>query len=176
MRFVRDACLTILILVAVAGVAGYAFTRNGLSARTEPPAVEAAVARRVRSLAMPSGAKARVNPYSKDQTAWIAGGRYYQDHCAICHGENGSGRGEIGQNLYPKAPDMREPETQGLTDGELYFVIMNGVRYTGMPAWEGEQTPADTWRLVSFLRKLPRLTPEDLEKLTATEPGVPDGR
>jgi mono/diheme cytochrome c family protein len=167
MRFLRDACLTILLIVVVAAVVGFLFTRNGLSARTEPPAIEAAVARHVRSLSMPSDAKSRVNPFAKDATAWVDGGRHFQEHCSICHDDNGSGRSEIGRNLYPKAPDMRQEGTQELTDGELYFVIMNGIRYTGMPAWQGEHTPEETWKLVSFIRKLPHLTPEELDRVTA---------
>jgi mono/diheme cytochrome c family protein len=149
----------------MAGAVGYGFTRNGLSARTEPPAIEAAVARRIRSLSLPSDAKARLNPFAKDANAWVEGGGHFQEHCAVCHGDEGDGKSEIGRNLYPKAPDMREAGTQELTDGELYFVIMNGIRYTGMPAWEGEHTPEETWKLVSFIRRMPRLTPEDLEKV-----------
>jgi|WetSurMetagenome_2_1015567.scaffolds.fasta_scaffold281654_1 mono/diheme cytochrome c family protein len=165
MRFLVHAGVTLLILAVCAGVVGFAFIRNGLSARTEPPAIEAAVARRIRAIAIPSGAREKVNPYSKDSQAWVEGGRHFQDHCVVCHGDDGSGKSEIGRNLYPKAPDMRAAGTQSLTDGELYFVIMNGIRYTGMPAWEGEHTPAEAWKLVSFIRRLPRLTPEDMEKV-----------
>ena len=67
---------------------------------------------------------------------------------------------------------MRAPATQDLKDGELYFIIMNGIRYTGMPGWEGEHTPAEAWKLVSFIRRIPRLTPEDLERVNgAGSPG-----
>jgi mono/diheme cytochrome c family protein len=171
MRFLTHAAVTLLALAAVAGIGGYLFTRNGLSARTPPPAIEAAVARRIRALALPAGARSRVNPYVNDASAWLDGGRDFQEHCAVCHGDDGAGKSEIGRNLYPKAPDMRASATQDLTDGELYFVIMNGVRYTGMPAWEGEHTPAETWKLVSFIRRMPRLTPEDLERVTTGAPG-----
>jgi mono/diheme cytochrome c family protein len=165
MRFLFHAAITLLGLALVAGIVGLAFTRNGLSARAEPPAIEAAVARRIRSLAIPAGAKSRVSPYRNDAQAWLDGGRHFQDHCAVCHGDDGSGKSEIGQNLYPKAPDMRAAATQELTDGELYFIITNGIRYTGMPGWEGEDTPAEIWKLVAFIRRLPRLTSDDQERL-----------
>jgi mono/diheme cytochrome c family protein len=171
MRFLTHAAITLLILAGVAGVAGYLFTRNGLSARTEPPAIEAAVARRVRSIAIPSGAKSRVSPYAGDGAAWLDGGRHFQAHCAVCHGDDGAGKSEIGRNLYPKVPDMRARGTQELTDGELYFIIMNGIRYTGMPGWEGEQLPAETWKVVSFIRRMPRLTPEDLDRVNGGAQG-----
>jgi mono/diheme cytochrome c family protein len=51
---------------------------------------------------------------------------HFADHCAICHANNGSGNTEIGQNLYPKAPDMRLRQTQNLTDGELYYTTASG--------------------------------------------------
>jgi mono/diheme cytochrome c family protein len=167
MRFIRDALLTVVLLAVAAAIAGFLFTRNGLSARTDPPAIEKAVAERVRWLSIPSGAKGKVNPYARNQDAWVDGGKRYQDHCAICHEENGSGKTEIGRNVYPKVPDPRLEDTQRLSDGALYFVIANGVRYTAMPAWADEQTPEEIWKMVSFIRKLPKATPEDLEKVIA---------
>lgn len=166
MRFLRDALLTLLILVVIAAVGGYFFLRNGLSARADPPAVEAAVARHVRALALPASAKRQSNPFAHDPNAWVEGGMHFEDHCAICHDDNGSGRSEIGKNVYPKAPDMRQAGTQELSDGALYFIISNGIRYTAMPGWAGEHTPEETWKLVSFIRRLPKLTPEDLERVT----------
>jgi mono/diheme cytochrome c family protein len=167
MRFLRDALTTVLALAVGAAIIGFLFTRNGLSARTDPPAVEKAVAEHIRWLSIPSGAKKQVNPYARDPKAWVEGGMHFQDHCAVCHDENGSGKSEIGRNVYPKVPDMRLADTQDLSDGALFFIIANGVRYTAMPAWASEHTPEETWKLVSFIRKLPRLTPEELERVTA---------
>ena len=169
MRFLRDALLTLALLAMAGGVAGFLFTRNGLSARTEPPAIEKAVARRVRWLSLPSDAKRKVNPFARDANAWAEGGRTFEDHCAVCHEENGSGKTEIGRNVYPKVPDLRLEDTQRLSDGALYFVIANGVRYTAMPAWADEHTPDEIWKMVSFIRKLPKITPEELEKVTSTD-------
>jgi mono/diheme cytochrome c family protein len=73
------------------------------------------------------------------------GRNHWADHCATCHANNGSGETEIGRSLYPKAPDMRGPETQSLSDGELYYIIRNGVRMTGMFDYE-------TWMLAAFIR------------------------
>jgi mono/diheme cytochrome c family protein len=166
MRFLRDALVTLAALAVGAAILGFLFTRNGLSARTEPPAIEKAIAKRIHWLSVPSSAKRTPNPFARDAGAWIAGGRQFQDHCAVCHEEDGSGKTEIGKNVYPKAPDLRLEDTQRLSDGALYFVIANGVRYTAMPAWSGEHTPEEIWRMVSFIRKLPKATPEDLERVT----------
>jgi hypothetical protein len=82
----------------------------------------------------------------------------------------------MGRGFFPKAPDMRLPATQQLSDGELFYVIENGIRFTGMPAWS-TGTDADeesTWRLVHFVRHLPQLTPADLEAMKARNPRSPE--
>ena len=80
---------------------------------------------------------------------------------------------EIGQNLYPKAPDMRLAQTQNLTDGELYYTIHNGIRLTGMPAWGTEERDDDSWKLVLFIRHLPQLTPAEERAMEALNPKAP---
>jgi len=68
----------------------------------------------------------------------------------------------MGKNLYPKAPDMRASLTQNLSDGELYSIIQNGIRLTGMPAWgQAIDNDKDTWSLVAFIGHLPKVTPEE---------------
>ena len=67
----------------------------------------------------------------------------------------------MGRNMYPPAPDMRESGTQNLTDGELFFIVKNGIRFTGMPGWGGEDE--DNWKLVLFIRHLPQLSQKELE-------------
>ena len=62
-------------------------------------------------------------------------------------------------------PDLTQPVVQHLTDGELFYIIQNGVRWTGMPAWRVQHSQEDSWRLVTFVRKLSTLTKEDLDSL-----------
>ena len=104
-----------------------------------------------------------------------AGLEHFADHCATCHANNGSGDTEMGHGLYPRAPDMRLPATQSLTDGELFYIIENGVRLTGMPAWgtgapDGEM---ESWQLVHFIRQLPRLTQEEIDRMNNLNPKSP---
>ena len=90
----------------------------------------------------------------------------------MCHGNNGSGKTDIGQNVYPRAPDLREQETQRLSDGELFYIIRNGVRFTAMPAW-GDDPPEDdrhSWILVHFIRHLPEITEQELEEMKPFNP------
>jgi hypothetical protein len=77
----------------------------------------------------------------------------------------------MGRNLYPRPPDMRRPATQELYDGELYSIINNGVRLTGMPAWgEAGENDTDSWALVHFIHHLPSLTGAELEEMKALNP------
>ena len=101
---------------------------------------------------------------------------HYADHCAGCHANNGSGDTEVGHGLYPKPPDMRLDATQSLSDGELFYIIENGVRFTGMPAWSSDDPTEShgTWHLVHFIRELPRLTPEQIEQMEKLNPKAPD--
>ena len=76
--------------------------------------------------------------------------------------------------LYPKAPDMRLQDTQSMSDGEIYFVIHNGIRLSGMPAWGPDSGPdADSWKLVHFIRHLPQLTADELTDMKHYNPQSP---
>lgn len=151
----------VAVVVVIATVTGWSMVRQGFSARDEPSSVEKLLARRVRALGVPARARDAINPLPLNAEVLAAARGHFADHCAVCHANDGSGHTTIGQNLYPKAPDMRLEGTQRLTDGELYYVIQNGVRLTGMPAWgkADDDHDEDTWKLVHFIRHLRELTP-----------------
>ena len=158
------------LITALGAVPLVLFLRGGISARNAPSSAEEAVARRLRSLLMPAEARAARNPLTLEPRILAEGRAHFADHCASCHSNDGSGQTELGRNLHPRAPDMRGPATQGLTDGELFYIIENGVRLTGMPGWGGAGKPEESWKLVHFIRNLPRLTPEDLAEMEQLNP------
>jgi mono/diheme cytochrome c family protein len=170
----RIAKLTVLaiLLMTVIGAIGVAKIRAGFSARDEPWRIEAFFARHVRLLAIPSAARTLRNPVPSSIPGLEQGMSHFADHCAICHANDGSGRTTIGMNTYPQSPDMREQNTQSLTDGEIYYIIRNGIRFTAMPGWgEGEsEDDEETWNLVHFIRHLPGITPEEIEKMREMNP------
>ena len=129
----------------------------------------------MRRWATPQSIRTRSNPVQPTEPVLDQALEHFADHCAACHGNDGSGETEMGRGFYPKAPDMRAAQTQLLTDGELFSIIENGIRLTGMPAW-GTGTPEgerDSWGLVHFIRRLPNLTPEDVEQMEALNPKTP---
>ena len=176
MKATIRALLVLIVIASVAGVAiAYTIVRRGLSTRVEPSRAEEAVARTMRALATPRALKTQTNPVPPSNPVLTEALEHFADHCAVCHANNGSGDTTIGQGLYPKAPDMRAAATQSLSDGELFSIIENGIRLTGMPAW-GNGTPESeraSWGLVHFIRRLPTLTPEDIERMEALNPKTP---
>jgi mono/diheme cytochrome c family protein len=166
MRFLRDALITIVVLVLVVWVVVYVRLRAGaLTADAEPGGIERAVASRLVRLSIPADVGRHQNPFAADPTAWRGAAEHYADHCAICHGRDGHGKTEMGQNMYPKVPDLADQGIQRFSDGALFYIIQNGVRWTGMPAWKNEHSAEETWKLVSLIRKIPSLTPQELESL-----------
>lgn len=167
---------TLVIVLALAGLVaiatlGWLFS-VGVDARDEPGAIETAVARRARHLAIPAAARSRSNPVPPAPEVIRSGLEHWADHCASCHANDGSGDTSVGRALYPRAPDMRQAATQDLTDGELFYIIENGVKLTGMPAWgtgtdEGETA---SWHLVRFIRHLPALSEDELAEMESLNP------
>jgi len=145
---------------------------HGVSAREEPTALETSVARAMRRLATPTMTRDMQNPVSLCEEALADARAHFADHCALCHGNDGRGTTPLGQNLYPKAPDMTLADTQGLTDGELFAIITNGIRLTGMPAWGtgSREDDQSTWRLVHLIRNLGAITPLQLEEMKSMNP------
>lgn len=168
--------LAILLVGMLAAGGVYLWIEGrGFSARAKPSSLEEFVARRVRYLATPPEARQLTNPLSPSPQALRSGMLHFADHCASCHANDGSGATSLGRGMYPPAPDMRLPETQELTDGELFYIIENGIRFTGMPGW-GEGRPEDsegTWELVHFIRKLSQLSDEELEEMRQHNPRNP---
>jgi mono/diheme cytochrome c family protein len=165
-----------LLTLAIAAAIGFWYVRTtGLTAKGEPSRLEARAARAVRAAAIPAQARDRRNPVARSEQALADGRAHFADHCASCHANDGSGNTEMGRNLFPKSPDMGQPSTQGLTDGELFWIIENGIRFTGMPGWstgtpEGEDA---SWHLVHFIRHLPDLTAAEVEEMEGMNPRPP---
>ena len=132
--------------------------------------MERVVARTARNLAIPRSARLEVNPWKATPEVLKESRESFLDRCATCHGVDGSGRTQVGRNLYPKVPDLRLPETQNLTDGEIRYIIRNGVRLTGMPGWANphDEQSDGSWKLVIYIRSLRQLTSEEHAQQTAT--------
>jgi mono/diheme cytochrome c family protein len=176
MRRNRIRYLVVMIVLIAIVTAGIYVLSRGFSAKDEPSAIEAFIARRLRLLAIPRHAHELPNPIKGNPDVLARATEHFADHCASCHGNDGKGGTLIGRGLYPKPPDMSQAATQQLTDGELYYIIENGVRFTGMPGF-AEQTGNDqdleSWDLVHFIRHLPSMTDEEIAQMKKMNPKSP---
>src|SRR5579863_4192431 len=170
MSMKRALWVFVVVAILAAGYGAWEI-RRGFSAADRPSALESVVSRSVRNLGIPSSARDEKNPWTAAPDTLQEARDNFANHCEGCHGKDGNTRSEIGQNLYPKAPDLRAAPTQNLTDGEIHYIIRNGVRLTGMPALGNphvEQENNNAWKLVLFIRSISQTTPQEKAQQSAT--------
>jgi predicted CXXCH cytochrome family protein len=162
--------LLLFAAIVAVGLYGWRMISRGFSTAEEPSYLEKTLARTTRSLAIPRHARMETNPWSATPEVLKEARESFMDRCATCHGVDGSGQTRVGRNLYPKVPDLRLPQTQNLTDGEIRYIIRNGVRLTGMPGWANphDEQSDDSWKLVLFIRSLRKLSGEERAQQAAT--------
>lgn len=162
-----------LLLILLGGILAAIWVLPGMfSAKGKPPEWEIKVARFIRHMATPSHFLKMSNPVRFSPEVLADARHHFADHCATCHANDGSGKTEMGPNFYPPVPDLRDPAIQGMADGELFYVIHEGIRFTGMPAW-GKGSPeedTESWKLVLFIRHLPNITAEELAEMKQFNP------
>jgi mono/diheme cytochrome c family protein len=98
-------------------------------------------------------------PDLADSALVALGFDHYKDMCITCHGSPAGGMSEAGMGLNPKAPELSEA-ARDWTPAELYWIIKNGVKMTGMPAFAPTHSERELWALVAFLQKLKTMTPD----------------
>jgi mono/diheme cytochrome c family protein len=141
------ACMVLAVLVLA-----YAFLRSeGLSARRKPGNFEYAIANFAMGLSIPAEAKRLTNPLTPDSEVLAEARKHFKEHCAVCHAEDGTGKTPLAAGLSPEVPDLHAAHIQNLTDGELFYIIKHGVRFTGMPGWDLEEN--HNWGLVALIRQ-----------------------
>ena len=155
--------LTVLSLVLLVVAAVFAIKLRGFRASSNPSSFETAVARALRNLSIPPGESHKKNPYAGDEVALGRGRDMFLARCAGCHGTDGRGTTPIGTNVYPRVPDLHGSATQKLSDGDLHYIIQNGVQLSGMPAMPGPEFEADrnSWALVYYVRNMGAATEQE---------------
>jgi mono/diheme cytochrome c family protein len=166
MRFLAG----VLVGVALLGAAAIFLVVSGLfevAAAVPPGSVETRLARFALERSVSRRAPHATNPVGKDADALRAGREHYKDMCVACHGAPGVDPSEIGEGLNPPAPDLTLERVQRLSDGELFWIVQNGIRMSGMPAFGPNHKERQIWEIVAFLRHLPSITPEEEKALAA---------
>ncbi len=129
----------------------------GCTADKHPSQGETTLANAAKDVVVPLEAGKMKNPLPETDEVVSQGQQVFLESCAICHGPDGRAQTNIGRNMYPPAMDLNSPHVQHWNDGELFWIIRNGVRLTGMPSWQSSISDNDTWKLARFIHHLPRL-------------------
>jgi mono/diheme cytochrome c family protein len=128
-----------------------------LTALQEPGRVEARIANEAKHLAIRRASSHGIPSRPVDTIASReAGATHYGLDCNICHGVDGHAQTAPGRWMYPRATDLTSEEVQSYSDRELFWIIKNGIRFTGMPAFGKVETPDNIWGLVNYVRTLPK--------------------
>jgi mono/diheme cytochrome c family protein len=144
-----------LMLAVISAVLGALL--QGCTARKPPSDGETSLANAAKDVVIPLEAGKMANPLPESDEVVSQGQEVFLGSCAQCHGPNGLGDTNVGRNMYPPAMDLTSAHVQHWSDGELYWIIRNGVRLTGMPSWQSSVSENDTWKLAHFIHKLPHL-------------------
>ena len=102
------------------------------------------------------GGKDWKNPSPDTPETVKTGQEHFQHHCGICHGLDGHNTGvPFAGKMSPPVADLGTKDVQGFSDGQLKWIIQNGIRFTGMPGWSGVLEDDEMWAIVRFMRHLP---------------------
>lgn len=127
------------------------------SAHKQPTRVETVLANVAKDVLIPIEAENLKNPLPASPDIIRQGQQVFTQNCALCHGVDGHAATDLGRAMYPPAMDMTSPHVQHWTDAELFWIIQNGVRMTGMPSWKSVLSEKDTWALCSYIHDLTKV-------------------
>ncbi|MBZ5701115.1 MAG: cytochrome c [Acidobacteriia bacterium] len=140
-------------LLLVGGVAAFQFN---LSALPEPGRMETLLAAKGKRFLIRRASRGVVPPPPTDRNASLtAGDKLFGTECSECHGYSGRKPTDAGRWMYPRAADLGSAEVQGYSDRELFWIVKNGIRLSGMPAFGRVESDKQIWDLVHFVRTLP---------------------
>jgi hypothetical protein len=161
--------LWVLVVLAV-GYFGLRLLLHGFTTAKAPSRIETVLARAARNFAIPRMARLEKNPWKPTADVLKDARESYMDRCAVCRAPGGSSQSNVGRNLYPRVPDLRAPQTQNLTDGQLRYIIRSGVPLTCMPGWAKphDEDSDDSWKLVLYIRSLRDVTDEERKQQADT--------
>ncbi len=164
MRLLRFV-LGLLAIATVAFVVLLVAARNlDWSAQAKPGRAETKVARFILGRWIRNNSPSESIPFPANEHNLGLGRDDFNEHCATCHGLDGSGRNSFEANFYPPIPKLTGA-VQKLSDGEIYFVIAHGIRLSGMPSFSAHHSQDEMWRIALWVRHLANLSPAERTEL-----------
>ena len=163
MKFFAGVVVTVLVGLAIGGFI-FATGRYNVAANA-PPDFTDKLAPWVLEKAIKRRAKEVTDPVSKDPNAVALGLSHYRENCLPCHGAPGVDAAEFQEGMNPTPPVIDTPPVQQASDAELFWVIKNGIRMTGMPGFGVNRKDEEIRHIVAFVRHVPQLTDAERQAL-----------
>lgn len=152
----RGVVIAVGAVVLVAGIGIFAFLRFPLGAVEEPGRFETRVATWAKHLLVQRASRNGTPPTPTNlQSSLVEGDKVFGVDCAACHGMDGRHPTDAGRWMYPRAADLGSKEVQSYSNRELFWIVKNGIRLSGMPAFAKVESDEHIWDLVLYLRTLP---------------------
>lgn len=151
----RGWVITVVVLVVVFAGADLLISRFSLTALPEPGRAETLLAMKAKHYLVRRESRDGVPDGPQRTPVKIAEGeKLYGTECAMCHGMNGRVPTDAGRWMYPRAADLTSLRVQSYSDRELFWVVRNGIRLSGMPAFGKVESDEHIWSLVQYVRSL----------------------
>jgi thiosulfate dehydrogenase len=154
---IRGIAIGAIGLVVLVAICGYAAIKAGLmpaNADGKPMMMERWAARTSLRATLAREAPATANPVPLTDADLTAGIKLYAHNCAVCHGTAAAERSNIAKGLYQKPPQLAKDGVEDDPEGETYWKIAHGIRFTGMPAFGHSLTERQLWQLTLFLKHM----------------------
>ena len=157
------ATVAVLATVSLIGVAAFAYSGSFDVTATNPHwEITHKLLLAVREQSIKHQAREVKVPELDDPAKIHAGFQNFHSMCVACHNAPGAAPTEISKGLYPGAPNLAQ-SVKSRTAGELYMIIKQGIKMSGMPAWEPSHSGDEIWSMVAFLRTLPDMSDDEYQ-------------
>ena len=171
MRFARGFVAAIVLgLIAVFAAVWFGYVPAAAD-NPKPSGLERWAARRALNTTIAREMPRPPYPFPMNDAATVAGAKLYMQNCAVCHGSGVGEESNISKGMYVQPPQLNKHGVDDDPEGETYWKIEHGIRFTGMPSFAGILTEEQIWQLTAFLKH----DPKDLPPAAAAEWNKPHG-
>jgi mono/diheme cytochrome c family protein len=165
----------LLLIISVAGLGFYLYKgMYNFGASSPHNKITEMVINESMEMSVKNHAKDIIAPELGDQKMINEGFVNYDAMCAMCHGAPGLPSSVLHKGLYPKPPELYEEDNEW-SASELFWITKNGIKMTGMPAYDPTHSDEELWAIVAFLRVLPKLSGQDYKMLVEKNKNSEDG-
>lgn len=156
--FILGVLLTIAAIILI-GLFVAETGRVDMRADQTPPQIERRLAGGAMDASVDRHAPKATNPLQPTNDNLIGGATVYLDRCALCHGDPAHPKSPLGESLYPPAPQFMT-DAPDMGDSDNYYIVVHGIRWTGMPGWKNVLKDQDIWQVVTFIGQMGNLPPD----------------